>query len=63
MKADIQAEFKCPSCGAACHAGYADHPDNGEKGAPMVMHAQPYCQYFLKTDVLKIVQDANAKRG
>lgn len=55
-KIDVLIEFPCPSCGLACGAGYDDND------TPTVIHAVPHCQYFIETDVVQIVQDANSKK-
>jgi hypothetical protein len=54
--ADLKVTFPCPGCKVKCSAGYGD--SEGVK-VPMILHAVPYCEYFLKSDVLKILEDAN----
>lgn len=55
LKFTASAEFNCASCGAPCVAGYAD-------GEPCVLHSQPPCEFYIKTDVLEFMREARRKR-
>lgn len=57
-KGHLAVTFPCPGCKAKCSAGFGE---SDGRSVPMVMHAMPECDYFMASDVLKILEDANKK--
>ena len=52
----------CPSCGADLHIGHVEDPRTG-RIERAIMHAVPFCTYYLKTDPIEIERAVKQKES
>ncbi len=51
----------CPSCAAELRIGFAKHPHTGQM-TKALLHAVPFCTYFVETDPAEVERDVECKR-